>query len=511
MLAGACASGDGGDSRDRSGAGASVPEGVVVRGAPAPAGFVALPGRVERDVGVNWAVFAEASMWTHGQDQYVVWVDGAGAPIIGRRDVGSGTALPGGAGWETFDLSSLPGNPLGAPVDADAHNVFAVAVDADGFVHVTGNMHSSALRYLRSTEPRSITSWDEGAMVGSAETQVTYPVFVTGPGGELLFFYRSGTSRSGRLVLNALTGRSDRSRSWERVGVILADSARGVAPYPNHIVVADGVIHVMHVWRTGPGAEANRVVAYVASRDGGRSWVNGDGDPVAVPVGVGASTEVAVVPGDLVVVNSGGAAVDAAGNPVAVFRSRSRSGGGGGLWMVSRVEGRWSAGQVPGTSGASGRAVLVRFGDRLVLVWPTAAGTDETGVSAADVTDGNAADDGRPLLIVPVDAWEPVLDRVRVGRGVLDLVVPVPGSEPTGSRSGGPAGIVTYQAGQLVSGRRRHRRAGAGCSPAAQRTSSSASASPRSIIAAPASAMNTSRCSELQCCHACSPGPSSAT
>ena len=66
----------------------------------------------------------------------------------------------------------------------DSHNYMDMAFDADGFLHLSGNMHAQPLKYFRSTRPYDIHTLEQvPEMTGEDETRVTYPVFMKGPDG----------------------------------------------------------------------------------------------------------------------------------------------------------------------------------------------------------------------------------------------------------------------------------------------------------------------------------------
>ncbi|MDZ7785798.1 MAG: BNR-4 repeat-containing protein [Candidatus Saccharibacteria bacterium] len=63
-----------------------------------------------------------------------------------------------GQAWETFDLSTISGNPLGLPVGSgDAHNRLAICRDSSGYIHIVGNTHGEqVMHYIKSNQPDSI-------------------------------------------------------------------------------------------------------------------------------------------------------------------------------------------------------------------------------------------------------------------------------------------------------------------------------------------------------------------
>jgi hypothetical protein len=469
---------------------AEPPDGLLAAGAPPPAGFATLPAPAGRDEPWNWVTYVHSNLWTAAGTQYAVWTDPDGAPLVGSRPDPAADGAVGETAWETFDLSAVAGNPLAAPTVADAHRVYAIAVDAHGYVHVAGNMHSSGLRYVRSARPHRIDAWVDAGMVGADEDAITYPTFVTAGDGSLLFFYRDGGSDGADLILNTLPADAaiGDGGGWDRVGVVLAGRDVGAAPYPQHITVDErGRIHLLHVWRVGPGAASNRYISYVASDDDGASWRTVDGQPLSAPVGVDPAAVAVTIPEDVVVVNQGGAAVDGDGNPYGAFRVREPDGAPRPLWLVGHDGTSWQVEPVAGTGSSSGRATLLSDAGRLLLVWPTNGPERSTTVMVTDVTDVGTAR-SRALLHAPVADFEPVHDRQAASDGLLRLLVPVPGD-------GQPAAVLTYDLDRLGR-RRRHARDPAGLS--AQRCRSSASSRPVPSSTSPASAMNTARCSASQ-------------
>ena len=96
----------------------------------------------------------------------------------------------------------------------DSHNYIEMAIDDSGYVHISGNMHNVPLIYYRSRQPYSVAAFDQPGMVGSLETSVTYPVFVTGSDGRLYFQYRDGGSGSGNTIWN---GYNLQTKRWSRI------------------------------------------------------------------------------------------------------------------------------------------------------------------------------------------------------------------------------------------------------------------------------------------------------
>ena len=72
----------------------------------------------------------------------------------------------------------------------DAHNICAVGIDSNGYIHVSYDMHADPLNYNISTNPENISVFTNKTMTGTAETSVTYPQFYKSPINELYFLYR---------------------------------------------------------------------------------------------------------------------------------------------------------------------------------------------------------------------------------------------------------------------------------------------------------------------------------
>ena len=266
-----------------------------------------LPGMLSGQHAWNGTSFTQ-NLWTDGDVQYAVWVDDERHPIIGARSL-DGT-------WATFDLADVPGNPLASPIALDNHNVLAVATDPAGHIHVSGNMHSDELRYVRSVRSGDITAWTAPGMVGAQETSVTYPQFVLAD-DELLFFFRLGGASSSRTNVNAY---DHHSQTWERRAYLINGKATGEATYLNRVGVGnDGTIHVMMMWRHH-GPTTNNDISYARSVDGARTWTDSQGNPYTLPI-THPAVEIVVNTPDKSsgLLNASGLAVDGEGNPHGAF------------------------------------------------------------------------------------------------------------------------------------------------------------------------------------------------
>lgn len=166
----------------------------------------------------------------------------------------------------------------------DAHNYVAMSLDAEGRVHVAGNMHASPMVYARMG-----TAEDLGSLSLRRETaatqkdRVTYPSFFRFPDGALGLSYRVGQSGDGVDVIDRFDG-----AQWHRwLDRPLFSSTPGQPPvnaYPTSFVRGpDGMYHVAWVWRSTYKVESNHDVCYARSRDL-RHWETSKGVPLALPI-----------------------------------------------------------------------------------------------------------------------------------------------------------------------------------------------------------------------------------
>lgn len=281
--------------------------------------FDPLPGAAYGEVNANCQIYAQDSLHTAPNgDQYAVWWNEKKQPVIGRKAAGT-------QGWEFHNLASVPGNPLRAPHPADAHNVVTVVVDGAGFIHVFGNMHNHALRYMRSAVANSISGgWDAPAMSGLNESDMSYPAAIRLADGDLLFFFRDGGSGNGNTYVNHY---DTPTKTWTR-RVLFAqgyeagdDYVVGESCYLNRVAydpTADRV-HVSYVWRVNPDLASVHDLGYAYSDDHGATWRTAAGAAVTMPI-VPTTTSTLVVDADGYAINQCGMALDDAGRPHIVMR-----------------------------------------------------------------------------------------------------------------------------------------------------------------------------------------------
>lgn len=216
---------------------------------------------------VNAVIFRYNSVFTHGDEQFTAWYGPDGFMMLAKRKSGDST-------WK-IQKTQYKGNV------ADAHNSISIAVDGQGYLHVSWDHHGHPLRYALSKSPGSLELGDKQPMTGIAETNVTYPQFYPLADGGLLFLYRDGASGNGNLILN----RYDvKTRKWSQVQPALIDGEGKRNAYWQAATDPAGVLHLSWVWRETGDVATNHDLCYARSTDGGKTWTKSDGTPYQLPI-----------------------------------------------------------------------------------------------------------------------------------------------------------------------------------------------------------------------------------
>lgn len=211
------------------------------------------------------------ALLTHGDQQYAAYYAADRRLTVIQRTLGQKewrtTILPTTLGW-------------------DSHNYVTMALDRDGYIHLSANMHVTPLIYFRSTKPFDASTLVRVAsMTGQNELRCTYPVFSLSPEGDLLFEYRSGSSGSGDTFRNRY---NEKTKTWTPLTdqpLFHGGTARNA--YPIHMLLGpDGWYHEVWVWRESPWAETNHDLSYVRSHDLVH-WQTAGGKPVELPIHFG--------------------------------------------------------------------------------------------------------------------------------------------------------------------------------------------------------------------------------
>lgn len=361
---------------------------------------------------------------------YVVWWNSSRNVIIGQWHSLTRT-------WSTTDLSGQPGNPIKSPAPNDDHNQLAIAVDGDGYIHISGNHHGDNLRYAKSINPNDISSWTISSMVGSEELRVTYPRFINLPNGDLLFNYRNGESGSGDHYINRY---NKNTKTWIRIAHLFKGSPP-VTPdescYPSRFIFKNGVIHLIYTWRENDQPTSVHDLYYIKSSDEGLTWTTMSGTNLTLPITpsiVSSRFMTGTPPG---FVNGFGSSIDSSGIVHAAMWLASSSGGDmkdlhhwyffNGEWhddiLISHIQGGTRVGVWSSLNGKT--YALYSKGSRAtaIRIWPT------TGKEVE-------------IFSFPVHQWEASINDDST-QNVLKTIIAPSASSLTGGSWGGMLSVST--------------------------------------------------------------------
>jgi hypothetical protein len=204
---------------------------------------------------------------TAGQTQYVAYYDKLRRMTVASRPLDSNKwtyqVLPSNVGW-------------------DSHNYITMAMDDDGYLHVSGNMHCVPLIYFRMEKPGDITTLRKLSMTGNTEKRCTYPKFMRDADNRLIFHYRDGGSGKGNEIYNVY---DLKTKAWARLlDAPLTDGKGKMNAYMlGPVRGPDGFFHMIWVWRDSPDCATNHHLSHARSRDL-IHWESVFGDQVDLPL-----------------------------------------------------------------------------------------------------------------------------------------------------------------------------------------------------------------------------------
>jgi len=265
----------------------------------------ATKNNVETPVGYGWSnnsvntvKFRKNALTSFKNFQFIAYYDENGTLVLGKRKLNT-------THWEIVK-TTYKGNVK------DAHNSISIAVDGDGYLHVSWDHHDTKLRYAKSKLPLGLDLGNEESMTGIAEQKLTYPEFYNQPNGNLLFFYRSGSSGRGNMVINSY---SLKDKKWSQLQTNLLNGENSRSAYWQAKVDQKGVIHLSWVWRESWDVSTNHDLCYARSKDGGITWEKSNGEKYTLPI-TAASAELAwEIPQKSSLINQTAMTTDAKGNP----------------------------------------------------------------------------------------------------------------------------------------------------------------------------------------------------
>ena len=221
------------------------------------------------DVALVWAGHPVGfALLTSGSVQYVCYFDPERLMTISSRNI---------------DEKNWVSQPLPSITDWDIHKYITMAIDSEGFLHVSGNMHVDQLLYFRMTEKNDITSMCQEPMTGEFEENVTYPRFLYNNEGDLLFLYRDGSSGDGRRLINIY---DTDTKTWSKyINIPLLDGTqRDMNAYPGNIIKGpDNWYHLFWVWRDTPVASTCHDLSYAKSPNV-KEWYTAGREVLDLPI-----------------------------------------------------------------------------------------------------------------------------------------------------------------------------------------------------------------------------------
>lgn len=221
------------------------------------------------DIELVWAAHPTSfCLLTHPPFQFVAYYDAQRQMSVAQRTLNSTnwtiTKLPSTLGW-------------------DSHNYVTMAVDREGRLHVSGNMHCVPLIYFRSEKPLEATTLKRvSAMIGEREQSVTYPVFMHDKSARLIFRYRDGRSGKGDDLYNVY---NEKTHVWSRLLATPLISGQGKMNAYTSLpqLGPDGRFHMLWVWRSSWGCEFNHDLGYARSDDL-QTWTDATGTSLPLPI-----------------------------------------------------------------------------------------------------------------------------------------------------------------------------------------------------------------------------------
>ncbi len=217
-------------------------------------------------------------LMTKAERQYIAYYNANRNMVIGQRNLKD----------EHFQLHVLPPTSrethggTSTVTGWDSHNYLTLAMDSEGYIHMSGNMHVHPLTYFRSKVPYDITTLEQVMeMTGTEEKRCTYPHFMTTREGRLLFHYRDGGSGDGNEIYNIY---DEKSKKWSRLlDTPLTDGQGLMNAYQSQPeLLADSWYHMYWVWRDTPDCSTNHDLSYIKSPDL-KNWYNVHGKKIKMP------------------------------------------------------------------------------------------------------------------------------------------------------------------------------------------------------------------------------------
>jgi hypothetical protein len=205
---------------------------------------------------------------TQSPYQFIAYYDTERQMTVAQRNLNERT-------WATTKLPVF--------TDWDTHKYITMAMDDDGFLHLCGNLHVTPLIYFRTAQPRNVSTFVQvDKMVGTDESNTTYPKFLRGPENEFIFTYRSGMSGDGNQIYNIY---DLKTKTWRRLldKPLTDGEGKRNAYFYGPIKGPDDYFHLAWVWRESPDCSTDHDLSYARSKDL-VSWETSTGKSLKLPI-----------------------------------------------------------------------------------------------------------------------------------------------------------------------------------------------------------------------------------
>ncbi len=276
-----------------------------------------------------------------GKFQYIAFYDGGHQMTVGKRKLSQ----------RQWDFVKLPER-----VGWDTHNRIVLFQDRKGYLHITGNMHCSPLRYYRTSAPTDIHTFQPiNKWTGDYEERVTYPSVLKLRDGSVYILYRYGSSGNGMRILIHY---DEHTRQWTKTAPaltngrqrnptcnaypfgVVAEGAAGRAPKAGILEDRNGVWHIAWCWRETPDVVTNFDICYAKSTDRGVSWKTWDGRDLELPITPENACVVERIAQKSGLMNGGTLVADDEGRPYIGY-GRFDEDGYNQIYVATVINGKW--------------------------------------------------------------------------------------------------------------------------------------------------------------------------
>jgi hypothetical protein len=220
----------------------------------------------------------------------------------------------------------------------DAHNSISIIADGKGILHLTWGHHNIPLNYCKSIAPGSLDLTDKMQMTGLNEQKITYPEFYNLPNGGLLFFFRSGASGRGNLVINKY---NIESGTWTQLHQNLINGEEKRNAYWQAFVDIKGTVHLSWVWRESPDVASNHDMCYAKSEDGGLTWKKSTGEKYSLPINAESAEYAFKISQNSELINQTSMCADENGNPYIATYWRDKNDSVPQYHLIYKKETEW--------------------------------------------------------------------------------------------------------------------------------------------------------------------------